>query len=71
MKISLTGHRTTKYEYGWQSIYRVGKSTKIRNQPLMNMDNTILDYGGDALHIEMLIGISEQPNRQETELNQI
>ena len=48
--------------------HRVGKSTKIRNQPLMNMDNTILDYGGEALHIEMLIGITEQPNKQETEL---
>ena len=32
------------------------------------MDNTILDYGGEALHIEMLIGITEQPNKEETEL---
>ena len=45
------------------------KVQKIRNQPLM--DITILDSGGRALHIEMLIGILEQPNRQETELNQI
>ena len=35
------------------------------------MDNTILDSGGRALHIEMLIEILEQPNNGKTELKEI